>query len=138
MSKKILTLTFLSIALLGILHYAGSFFYFYWSIVWFDNVMHFLGGFSIALLFIWFWYFSGVFGSEVQNTFKFFATTIVFVLLVSIGWEIFEYVFDIANPTGGNYLVDTTQDLIADFFGTILGVFVVFSIKKATHSAAGP
>jgi hypothetical protein len=119
MNRLLLIITFILIILIGALHQAGSVFYFYWSLAWFDNMMHFLGGLSMGLLFLWIRYVSGLFVKRTPSKKEVMINVIIFVAIVSIGWEIFEYVFDIANPTGGKYLLDTSHDLISDFVGAI-------------------
>jgi hypothetical protein len=81
--------------------------------------MHFLGGLSIGLLFIWTAFISGVFGRKIPTRHGVMLSVVIFTMLVGVGWEYFEYINDIANPAHQSYQSDTTQDLIADFFGAI-------------------
>ncbi len=74
----------------------------------------------MGLLFLWIRFALGLFTKVVPNNKEIMLGALGFVLVVSIGWEIFEYVFDIANPLGGNYVADTTHDLISDFFGAVV------------------
>lgn len=74
----------------------------------------------MGLLFLWTWYVSGIFNKSKPSNKKIMISALIFVVIVSIGWEVFEYVFDIANPTGGNYLRDTTQDLMDDLVGGVV------------------
>lgn len=121
MKRGLIIITFVSIILLGALHQVGSTFYLYWDIEWFDIMMHFLGGLSIGFLFVWVWYGSDMLGRRTMPArYAAILSTIAFVLLVSVAWEIFEYVFDIANPSGGNYSVDTFEDFVADTLGGLI------------------
>lgn len=120
MKHGLLTLTFISVIVLGGLHQIGSLFYLYWNFDWFDTCVHFIGGFSVALIFIWFWYRRKVLPLRRSVIVR----TLIFVAAVSVAWEIFEYHFDIALPAGGNYLVDTATDLLADILGGLVGGFI--------------
>jgi hypothetical protein len=128
--RGLLILTFVSIIVLGALHQAGSAFFLYWDIPWFDMMMHFIGGFSVGMLFVWVWYGSDILGRRVIPA-RAAATlaVIAFVFAVSAGWELFEYAFDIANPTGGNYAMDTFNDFVAALLGALVAG-VLGTIKK--------
>jgi hypothetical protein len=120
MKRGLLIITFISILMLGALHQIGSALYLYWDIPWFDMLMHFLGGFSIGMLFVWAWYGSDMLGRRsMPARASTVLATIAFVFAVGAAWEVFEYVFDIANPTGGNYSLDTFNDFIADLLGAL-------------------
>lgn len=86
---------------------------------WFDSLMHFLGGLSAGLFSLWVWYVSGLLGREVPTRKQVFITTLIWVMIVGVGWEFFEYVNGIANPIG-NYALDTFNDLVADFVGAVV------------------
>ena len=95
-------------------------FYWYYSIWYFDIIMHFLGGIWLGLVFIWlFW------GKEFNL--KLFLKIILGVLLISVLWEIFEIIFN--NILAGdpfNFL-DTTSDVFCDLAG---GTFAIFYFSK--------
>lgn len=60
------------------------------------------------------------------HSFKPKALTIVsLVLLIGLGWEAFEYIYGIANPTGGNYLTDTSSDVLADILGAVASIKIL-------------
>ena len=120
MQRNFLFLTFLSVALMGFLHHLGSYYFLYWTIGGVDMVMHFLGGLSVALIFVWGYYFSGVGGGDVSVDKRLIMKTFLFVMIIGVAWEYFEYYFKIANPTKGNYVEDTTLDLIFDALGALL------------------
>ena len=127
MRKPLILLTFALVLLLGVFHQVGSMFYLYWSLPWFDNVAHFLGGLAIGVLSIWVIY--GLILRSTPSSVKVMLTTIFSVLIIGVGWEIFEHIYGIANPTGGNYVTDTTHDLIADTLGAILAG-IIGRLKK--------
>jgi len=95
-------------------------FYWYYSIWYFDMIMHFLGGLWLGLVFIWlFW------GKEFNL--KLFLKIILGVLLISVLWEIFEIIFNnilVGDPF--NFL-DTISDVFCDLAG---GTFAIFYFLK--------
>lgn len=106
--------------MLWALHQVGSAFFLYWDVVWYDVLVHFVGGFSLALLFVWIWYGSDMLGRRAMPArISAVLAAIAFVLLASAAWEIFEYTFDIANPVGENYSVDTFNDFVAATLGAL-------------------
>lgn len=122
MKRGLLILTFVSIIILGALHHIASAFYLYWEIPWFDMLMHFIGGASVALFFIWSLYGSDIFGSrQIKSRASVVLAALVFVLIVSGAWEIFEYKFDIANPAWESYPLDTFTDTVSALLGSIVG-----------------
>lgn len=125
MLRPILSLTFISVITLGTLHYLGSTFFLYWDVDWFDTLVHFIGGLAVGLIFL------TIFAKKISSKTLIFSSTLFFVLLVGVGWEVFEYVFNIANPTGGNYVEDTTHDLIADIVGGFASAIMV--VRKKLH-----
>lgn len=104
-------------------HQVFLFFDFFWLFWWADILLHIAGG----ALVVWSWY-------TIERTQTFPRTMALryhhplFVLLVMmIGWEIFEYAFGIANTT--NYIADTAQDFL---FGALGGLVAFFVHKSRT------
>ncbi len=124
MKNKLLGLAFASILALGVLHAIGDVFYLYWNSFWFDGIAHFLGGFSMGVAFLWFWFASGILEQSVPSKREAFLAAVLFALFVGISWEFFEYVYGIAVPVGGNYPVDTFHDVCFDFVGGVLAGFL--------------
>lgn len=94
---------------------------FFWVFWWADVLLHTAGG----VLVVWSWY-------VIERTQTFpktmalgFNHPLILLVLMMIGWEIFEYAFGIANTT--NYISDTAQDFL---FGG-LGGLVAFLISKS-------
>ena len=100
------------IIVLAMLHFIAEAFYLYWTLWWFDIVMHLLAGFSGGLVVLWF---LGPF-----NIFKSLIFTLICVLVVGIAWEIFEYAYDLIQAI--DYWQDTMLDLIFDVVGATLAV----------------
>lgn len=105
------------VVILGGLHLLAIHFYFYWTLWWFDILMHTLGGFAGTLFILWF--ISPVTG------FRSAFIAILALLAIGVVWEIFEYVYDIAVI--GNYWQDTIGDLISDVVGAILACLYAMS-----------
>src|SRR3989344_3927330 len=126
MKDRLLLYSFVSVIVVASVSFVANFFYLYWTVWWFDNISHFLGGLSMGLL--WFWAFNKLFRFVAESSFKnILFIVLVLVLAVGVGWEIFEYIFDIANPTGfETYWQDTAYDLIADTFGAVSASLLIF------------
>ena len=116
-NPKPLYLALFLILLLWLLNYIAGIFYFYWTLWWFDFVMHFLAGLGGGLVIVW------LISEKNFQTKKVFLITLVSLMLVGIAWEIFEYVFGIAQSTE-NYILDTCIDLLMDAFGASASVYL--------------
>jgi VanZ family protein len=119
MRHKLLFLTLASIILVAILNFAAMFYYFYWIFGWFDNVVHFFGGFAIGLLSIWIYFQSGLFKKIVPEKRQAILTSIACVLVIGVGWEIFENLNGLTQSTE-SYSLDIVHDLISDFIGSVV------------------
>lgn len=101
-------------------------FHWYFSVWYFDIIMHFLGGFFVCLALIWLWKKDGI--SKKDSV-----LLIVGVFLIGILWELFEiYINEFI--TGNNLDVpDTITDMIMDLIGGIfaIGYFSKKFIPKA-------
>jgi uncharacterized membrane protein YjdF len=126
MRKNLILLTaFVLIILLGLLHFLANWLYLYWTVEWFDVLMHFLGGFAGALLVVWFL-------REGEVSWRKFLIPLVSVLIAGVAWEIFEYTNNITQLTDG-YVLDTTKDLFVGVLGAITAVVV----SRAYQSNSG-
>lgn len=45
--------------------------------------------------------------------------TVAVVLIIGIGWEVFEYVYGLTDATESKYYMDVVHDLISDTLGAI-------------------
>lgn len=104
---KIYILGIITAALVLCLHLLGieKALYFYYP--WYDLLLHFLGGTALAFFILIFT--------------KSWKKTIIGMLILATGWEIFEYVLNIA---GENYIVDTVIDFIMDLVGASVAIFI--------------
>lgn len=91
----------------------------YWSLGWYDVMMHFLGGLTIGVLVVWF--------LKLENiSVKSFLFVFVCVMIVGIAFEIFEYVNDLTYSTQ-DYSIDTIIDLVMDALGAVSAYWVTTS-----------
>ena len=111
--QTIILSALLAIGVLYLLHVLGII-YFYWTYWWYDVITHFLGGMVVGLGLCW-----------ALFSLKNFRTKILIVfistLLIGIGWEVFEYYYDISKSQE-NYTRDTLNDLTLDVAGALLVV----------------
>lgn len=105
MKKYVLALV--TSALILYLHLLGleNALYFYYP--WYDILLHFLGGAALAFLILIFT--------------KSWKKTLIGMLILAAGWEVFEYVLNIA---GENYIPDTIIDFIMDTLGAFAAIFI--------------
>lgn len=116
--------SFLILVLVSILHWVASSEGYYWTVEWYDFMMHFLGGVWVALFSLWI---SGMrYGHLIKPFVK--GWNLVFVtIIVGIAWELFEVALGFNDTTMQGYFGDTTQDLIMDVLGV---AFVILMYKK--------
>lgn len=116
--KQVLYTGFCLAFLLWGLNYVALTFYLYWSLWWYDSMMHFLGGLTLGVLAVWFW-------NVEKHSLRAFLLIFITVMLLGGVWEVFEYVFDIAGTARGtlNYWKDTIHDMVMDGLGAVLAYF---------------
>jgi hypothetical protein len=99
--------------------------YWYYSIWYFDMPMHFLGGFCVGLAAIWFWSYKN---EAFHISPKLIYEVILVVLIIGVGWEIFEIIFNNIIAQGPFDILDTIHDVIFDLSG---GTFaILYFIKR--------
>ncbi len=122
--KSSLLILGLSLALLvSTLDYIAVIFYLYWTTIWYDIPMHFLGGLTIGIL--------GVLVLRLEErSRKSFAQLLVFVMSVGIAWEIFEYLIGATYAIEGR-MADITVDLILDAVGAAAAYFIALRSRES-------
>ena len=95
----------------------------YWRIPWLDMPMHFLGGFWVGSVALWF-YSPGVF----KRSFYIYLTSLVAVIVVGTLWELFEFNIDTLTVVSGqNGMLDTSSDIMFDIIGgTVAAAYFIF------------
>ncbi|MES3005160.1 MAG: hypothetical protein V4690_03580 [Patescibacteria group bacterium] len=122
--KHTLFLTFL----IGVLDLFANKFYFYWSISWFDMLMHFLAGVLVAFFVC---LFAHYFTQKGFNNKETLSLVIVTSLLVGIFWEWYELHFQITSLSDGFlYYRDTISDLLLDMLGGAVGFLYAKHLKQ--------
>ena len=130
--KKILRTVVWLMFIMFIVNTVALKFYWYSSIWYFDMLMHFWGGFWQGLFFIWFFSIKDIsekfrLSLEFKDMNSLIIKTILFVLLIGVLWEFFE--FFVNNCIGHD--IFNTLDTISDiFFDTAGGTFAIFYFLK--------
>ncbi len=97
-----------------ILDYIARAMSWYWTVPWFDTIMHTLGGFLVVMLAV-------PFLKRVGMTLS-VQTLVLSVIIVGVGWEVFELLNNITGVPPEQYWSDTIVDLIADLLGGLLAI----------------
>lgn len=121
--RTVLGLFVLILALvIAVLHYIANeyFLYFHWW--WADIVMHFLGGLFIGSAALWWIRYEVPIG--LRKYVPRFVSVFIIVLLVGIGWEVLEKIFDAHASI--NYVLDTTLDLVTNMAG-MMAAYLIFT-----------
>ncbi|MCX6752595.1 MAG: hypothetical protein NTZ87_03840 [Candidatus Nomurabacteria bacterium] len=119
--KKLIKRLICFILFIFIVNFVANKFYWYYTIWYFDMPMHFLGGFWIGLASLYF-----LFTESKALTFQFIIKILLCVLLVGIGWEVFEIlVNNVTIRDSFNYL-DTFSDILFDLSGGVFAILYFF------------
>ena len=121
--------SFVSVLLLGIVHFVAVALYLYWTIWWFDNLSHFLAGFSLGFFSLFIFYESGLFRDKLSFL-KVSFISFIFVMMLSGIWEIFEYINGLTQSTE-KYSLDVVHDLLSDSLGAILALLIARRFLKS-------
>src|SRR3989338_3960092 len=103
--------------------------FWYWSYPWFDIVTHFMGGFWVGGMLLWFLFLSGKKVDNAVRTRTLFIKTAVFVLVVALFWDGIEYGIGAVSIIQKGYFSDTIGDLFVGVAASIV-VTSVFLLKK--------
>ncbi|HEY4480255.1 MAG TPA: hypothetical protein VJB58_02195 [Candidatus Paceibacterota bacterium] len=109
--------------LVGILNYFAYTYHLYWRIKEFDSLLHFLGGATLAVFFLWLYFFSGAFSPLKRDLPFFLVIAIVGSMFVAITWEIYELILGEARFAVDEYHFDTLMDLAMDTLGMMAACF---------------
>ncbi|HEU0080725.1 MAG TPA: hypothetical protein VFQ72_01715 [Candidatus Paceibacterota bacterium] len=108
-------------ALVAALNWLGNLKDYYYTTVWYDWPMHFLGGATIAALLLWKLDFLDTprlaWLRQPRNL-------ILYVFAVGIAWEVFEVAFHLNSLSDQGYAWDTAHDLIMDVIGGAAVVWI--------------
>lgn len=121
---------FATLFVVGALNLVGVKLYLYWTVIWFDMIMHFLGGLFVALFF-----FSilSLLKSRLEYTEK-LVLGVIFTILVGLVWEYYELIIQVASLDDAAYWGDTGMDIVMDTLGALVGVLFVHRLEKKNLS----
>ena len=113
----------------------------YWRIGWLDMLLHFLGGFLIAVFALWFLYYSPHtrnFSAKEWPSYIVFIGIIGFAALIGVGWEFFEFLYDFFISSRHSDLfriaqlssADTISDLFFDLLGALIAMILLLRKQK--------
>lgn len=110
--------------LVTLLHWVASFEGLYWTLAWYDIMMHLLGGMWVALFLLW--------ASHTQyggflNRYMSIKNLIIGVIVVGLLWEGLELYMKFTDTADSEYLSDSSLDMLMDVIG---GFFVAFLYRK--------
>lgn len=112
--KKLFKILACLIILIFTADFAAHKFHWYFSVWYFDMLMHFLGGFWVALMLIWIWSGRASFPKLSANpVFKILSG----VLIIGILWEIFELMVNNTIAQNPFDILDTLSDIFFDLAG---------------------
>lgn len=97
------------------LHYSALVLSLYYTVSWFDIMMHFIGGALIGLIFILIFYIYEWKPFQKNNKATVFIVTLGGVLIVGLAWELWELFVGFTDITTD--LPDTLLDIIMDLLG---------------------
>lgn len=138
---------FILLILILLFHAVAMVNFWYWSVFWLDMVMHFIGGFWVALLFFWlrqkrrFTQISTQINADEKINFNLennqrksalslresalwtIVSCLSFVALIAVFWEFFEFLYDVFISSKGYFEIaqQGVADTISDLFFGLLG-----------------
>lgn len=123
--RKLLTRLVVLMFLLFAVNQFGSKFYWDSGIWWFDMAMHFFSGVWVGLFFIYVYL-------RNDSNFKPYLNIILYVVLVGVAWEIFEF---FVNNVIGRIPFDPSDTISDTVFDILGGMTAVFYFNKSFLSA---
>lgn len=109
--------------LVTVMHSLAYKFFLYWTTDWYDILMHFLGGLLIGLIVISFIQRLHL-DEEIINKKLLFVSVILAVLVIGLGWELWEIFIGFTNVLKDQ--VDTIIDLVMDTLGGFFAILYYY------------
>lgn len=113
-------------ALILILYLFALEYYLYWTVWWYDVMLHFLGGIIIGAVLVWI---LARFFPQSMSLRRMLTVVVMTALTIGLGWELFEYSAGMMGG-GGNLIKDTIIDLCMDVLGSIAAYLIVYRITR--------
>ena len=121
---------FILLVLVGILNFVANKLYFYWTLHYFDSLVHFLAGITVGLASVWFFSRNKVYMTQSSV----FLSVFIGVFVVGIVWEVFELVYGITSFSDGmHYVTDTSLDIGMDMVGGVLAGIYSWKLFSQIH-----
>ena len=89
--------------------------------------MHFTGGVWLGLVFVWF---LNKRGQPLDLNFSLIIKASAWILLVGVGWEVFEYYFINYVAQNGFDRFDTISDLLLDLSGGLCAILYLWKKQQ--------
>ncbi len=125
-SRRFLRDAFLLILVVAALDFIGIKFYFYWSLHYYDSVVHFLAGITVGLGSLWIW--MHITKKELTQK-QVVVVALIGASIIGVLWEIFEVTNGITSFADGiHYVTDTGSDLLMDVCGGIVASVYAWKI----------
>lgn len=121
--KQLLIRLSVLLYVITILHLLALYFFWYWSIWWYDIPMHFLGGLWVGgMAFLLYQYIPAL--ARVRTRYRFSGYVLPLVAVLAIGglWEVFEFSLDTFITLEQNDVLDTISDIGMDTAGALLAI----------------
>lgn len=128
-----------SLVLIALLatHACAIVFHIYWTLWWFDIVMHVLGGIAATMLILW-WYTLFLKEHDRPVTKKrLFVSALLISLVVGVLWELFEAYAGLSVPSDPIYIPDTISDLLSDISGALIAYLYAIMTFRQPHASGG-
>lgn len=129
-SNRYFITSFVLVALIAVLNWLAGENDWYWTLYWYDFMMHFLGGLWLGLFLSWLG--TTPLGSWVPLL-RSQGRVILLSILVGIAWEIYELTFGITFLADKGYVWDTSHDLVMDTLGAFVGAWIFWKQKLTRH-----
>lgn len=124
-----------SLAVIMVAHGIGVFRNWYWAIWWYDIPMHLAGGAWAALVFFYLaeekWNIVPRAYAGKKGVIMIFVLALGFTALLGIGWEFFEYLYDVfvAKRHGFFFAEQGLTDTMGDFVNDLAGGFSMVAVR---------
>jgi hypothetical protein len=119
MHTRLFKYTFWVLAFVGAINYAAIHLYLYWTVWWFDMVVHFSAGVCVGMASVLVYAF---YRKMTPSTAQAITTALIGALAIGVLWEFYELVFHITSLSDGMaYATDTSSDILMDLSGGLLG-----------------
>ncbi len=121
--KQLLVWLSILLYIITFLHLLALYFFWYWSIWWYDIPMHFFGGLWVGgMAFLVYRYVPAF--SRFRGKHRLYAYVVPFIAVLAVGglWEVFEFGLDTFITLEQNDVLDTISDIGMDTAGALLAI----------------